>query len=75
MNGARLSVEELKRLACAEAPRRVVRRYGEAIRVLRDEKGFSFRRIGEWLRGQGVEADYNSVYRVYKRGVERKGAV
>jgi hypothetical protein len=58
----------------AEAARREVNRkaldeYSEAISVLRDEKGFSFREIAEWLTENGVEADYNAVYRVYTKGM------
>jgi hypothetical protein len=41
--------------------------YIETINVLRNGKGFSFREIAEWLTQNGVDADYNAVYRVYTK--------
>lgn len=55
--------------ARGEAHRRLVEEYYETICVLRSEKGFSFREIGDWLTENGVDADYNSVYRVYTKGM------
>lgn len=49
--------------------------YGEVISLLRDAKDFSFREIAEWLTENGVDADYNAVYRVYtKVGVQALNA-
>jgi hypothetical protein len=61
--------------AMGETNRKVLQDYGEVIRVLRDEKGFSFREIGEWLTANGVEADYNDVYRVYTKMMGEMAAV
>jgi len=52
-----------------EPNRKLLEDYRETIGVLRDEKGFSFREIAEWLTQNGVEADYNAVYRVYTKGM------
>lgn len=43
--------------------------YIQVIEVLREKKGFSFREIAEWLSKRGVEADHNSVYRLYTKKV------
>ena len=55
--------------ARGETNRKLLQDYRDTIRVLRDEKGFSFREIADWLTENGVEADYNSVYRVYTKGM------
>jgi hypothetical protein len=55
--------------ARGESNRKLIEDYRETIEVLRDEKGFSFREIGDWLTANGVEADYNAVYRVYTKGM------
>jgi hypothetical protein len=57
--------EVLLNLAKAEEMRARVGNYAETIRVLRDEKNFTFRRIAAWLTENGVPADHNTVYRVY----------
>lgn len=54
--------QHLVAAAAAEASRRPLRDYAEALRTLRD-KGFSYREIAAWLAGRGVEADHNAVYR------------
>jgi hypothetical protein len=47
---------------------RFVEEYKEAITILRDEKGFTFREIAEWLGEEfHIEADHNAVWRVYTR--------
>lgn len=50
-----------------ESNRRLLFDYMDTIRVLREEKGFSFREIGNWLTERGIEADYNDVYRAYTK--------
>lgn len=57
------------REAMAEENRRALREYHDAIKVLRDEKRFTFREIAEWLEKYNVEADHNAVYREYTRGM------
>jgi hypothetical protein len=54
-------------LAEKEPNRRELVEYGAVIRVLRDEKKFTFREIAEWLKDYNVEADHNAVYREYTR--------
>ena len=61
--------EYLLEQALGEPNRKLIQDYRETINVLRDEKGFSFREIAAWLTEKGVEADYNSVYRVYTKGM------
>lgn len=55
--------------ALKEPNRKLLQDYRETISVLRDNKGFSFREIAEWLTQNGVDADYNAVYRVYTKGL------
>ena len=52
-----------------EPNRKLLQDYGEVISLLRDAKDFSFREIAEWLTENGVDADYNAVYRVYTKGM------
>ena len=59
----------LLELARGEANRKLLQDYRETINTLRDEKGFSFREIADWLTQNGVETDYNSVYRAYTKGM------
>jgi hypothetical protein len=54
-----------------EPSRKLLEDYRETIGVLRKDKGFSFREIAEWLTQNGVDADYNAVYRVYTKGGAR----
>ena len=61
--------EYLVELARGETNRKLVEGYKEVIRVLRNEKGFSFREIGQWLTNNGIPANYNDVYRVYTKGM------
>jgi len=54
--------------------RNLIEEYIETINVLRDEKGYSFREIADWLTENGVEADYNAVYRAYTSGMSGRDA-
>jgi hypothetical protein len=56
-------------LAYKEPNRRALADYNPVIRILRDEKKFTFREIAEWLRNYHVEADHNAVYREYTKGM------
>jgi hypothetical protein len=58
--------------AAREEPNvRLVADYREAIAVLRDEKGFTFREIAEWLaKNFDIEADHNAVWRAYTKGAD-----
>ena len=59
--------EALFEMAQMEEERQVVEEYFATIRLLRDEKRFTFREIAQWLSENGVETDHNAVYRVYLR--------
>ncbi len=61
--------EALLERARGEPNRKLLLEYSEVIHTLRNEKGFSFREIAEWLTDNGVDADYNAVYRVYTKGM------
>lgn len=61
--------EILMQLAMDEPNRRLLDEQRGTIAVLRDEKGFTFREIAEWLTDKGIECDYNAVYRVYTKGM------
>jgi hypothetical protein len=54
--------------------RNLIEEYIETINVLRDDKGYSFREIADWLTENGVEADYNAVYRAYTSGMSGRDA-
>ena len=54
---------------------RLVADYREAIAILRDEKGFTFREIAEWLQSNfGIEADHNAIWRAYTKGASEEEA-
>jgi hypothetical protein len=55
--------------ALGEPDRRLLEEYGDSIRVLRDDKRFTFREIAEWLQEYGIDCDHNSVYREYTKGL------
>ena len=57
---------DLLHLAEQEPDQAALRDYFPVIMELR-EKHFSFREIGDWLTERGIEADYNEVYRVFKK--------
>jgi hypothetical protein len=59
----------LFQLAEEEPTRRLLEDYGEVIRLLRENKKFTFREIAEWLNDHNVEADHNAVYREYTKGM------
>jgi hypothetical protein len=61
--------EIVLREALEEPDRRLLEEYAESIRVLRDQKRFTYREIAEWLQEYGVECDHNSVYREYVKGL------
>jgi hypothetical protein len=59
----------LFKLAEEEPDRMALEEYINTIRLLRDDKRFTFREIAEWLKENGVETDHNAVYRAYRRHV------
>ena len=54
-------LEEAKK----EPKRILLMDYIRTIKILRDEKKFTFRAIAEWLADRGVETDHSAVYRTY----------
>ena len=59
--------DRLLELAMSEADRRILDDYADTIRVLRDEKRFTFREIAEWLKQHGIKTDHNTIYRAYRK--------
>ena len=59
--------QQLRTEAQMEPSRRGVADYAEAIRVLKEDKGFSFREIAVWLQERGLSADHNAVWRAYSK--------
>jgi hypothetical protein len=55
--------------ASQEPPRRALDAYWETIRVLKNDKQFTFREIAEWFSQHGIEVDHNAVYRAYSKGL------
>ena len=53
--------------AQAERSRKPLQAYMDAIVELRENKGFSFREIADWLSASVVKTDHNTVYREYKK--------
>src|ERR1039457_3949225 len=53
--------------AVQEPRRRGLADYQEAIRVLKEEKEFSFRDIAVWLQQRGLKVDHNAVWRAYSK--------
>jgi hypothetical protein len=59
--------QRLRAEAEKEPSRRGLEDYSEAIRVLKEAKGFSFREIAAWLQQRGLNTDHNAVWRAYSR--------
>ena len=51
--------------AKTEPQRKLLWDHIRTIKVLRDEKKFTFRAISEWLARRGIEVDHSAVYRAY----------
>ncbi len=69
LEGGNPDPEFLLNEAMNEPNRRLLEEYAGVIRVLRNEKRFTFREIAEWLNLYGVETDHNAVYRQYTKGM------
>ena len=59
----------LLELAAQEPSRRALKEYAGVIRVLRNQKQFTFREIAKWLNDHNIEANHNMVYREYTRAM------
>jgi len=58
---------QLRTEAEKEPRRRGLNDYSEAIRVLKEEKGFSFREIAAWFQQRGLTTDHNAIWRAYSK--------
>ena len=61
--------QQLRAEAQKEASRRGLEDYSEAIRLLKEDKGFSFREIAEWFTQRGLNVDHNAVWRAYSKTI------
>jgi len=61
--------QELRAKAEKEPSRRGLENYAETIRVLKEDKGFSFREIAAWLQQRGMNTDHNAVWRAYAKTI------
>ena len=61
--------QQLRAEAEKEPSRRGLADYSEAIRVLKENKGFSFREIAAWLQQRGMNTDHNAVWRAYLKTI------
>jgi hypothetical protein len=59
---------QLQAEAQNEPRRRGLDDYRDAIRVLKEQKGFSLREIAAWLQQRGLKVDHNAVWRTYSKG-------
>ena len=59
--------QQLRAEAEKEQPRRGLGEYSETIRVLKEDKGFSFREIAAWFQERGVNIDHNAAWRAYSK--------
>jgi len=66
--------EYLLEEAMKEPDRKLLEEYIQTIKVLRDNKRFSFREIADWLKEYGVIADHNAIYRAYSRSLPERDA-
>jgi hypothetical protein len=66
--------EYLLEEAMKEPDRKLLEEYIQAIKVLRDNKRFTFREIADWLKQYGVIADHNAIYRAYLKSLPERDA-
>jgi hypothetical protein len=59
--------QHLRAEAEKEPRRRSLGDYGDTIRLLKEEKGFSFREIAGWFHQRGVSIDHNAAWRAYSK--------
>jgi hypothetical protein len=59
--------QQLRAEAEKEPRRRGLEDYSDAIQVLKEEKGFSFREIAAWFQQRGLNIDHNAVWRAYSK--------
>jgi hypothetical protein len=67
--------QQLQAEAEKEPSRRGLDDYSQVIRLLKDDKGFSFREIAAWLQERGMKSDHNAVWRAYSKLMPRRNPV
>ena len=50
-----------------EPSRRGLEEYTDTIRLLKEDKGFSYREIAAWFQQRGLNVDHNAVWRAYSK--------
>ena len=65
----KMNPQQLLSEAVQEPRRRGLEDYSETIRVLKEEKGFSFREIAAWFQQRSLNIDHNAVWRAYSKTV------
>ena len=70
----KIDPKQLRAEAEKEPPRHGLSRYADVIALLKQEKGFSFREIADWLQQRGLGVDHNAVWRTYSRTVAARSA-
>jgi hypothetical protein len=63
--------QQLLAQAEKEPSRRGLEEYADTIRVLKEDKGFSYREIAAWFQQRGLNVDHNAVWRTYSRTLPR----
>jgi hypothetical protein len=59
--------QQLRAEAEKEPRRRGLDDYRETIRLLKEEKGFTFREIAAWFQQRGLNIDHNAAWRAYSK--------
>jgi hypothetical protein len=64
--------QQLRSEAEKEPSRRGLEEYSDTIRVLKEDKGFSYREIAAWLQQRGLAVDHNAIWRTYSKSLPRR---
>jgi hypothetical protein len=64
-NELKADPQQLRAEAEKEPSRRGLDEYTDTIRVLKEEKGFSYREIAAWFQQRGLNVDHNAVWRTH----------
>ena len=59
--------QHLRAEAEKEPRRRGLEDYQETIRLLKEDKGFTFREIAAWFQERGLNIDHNAAWRAYSK--------
>ena len=64
--------QQLRAEAEKEPSRRGLHEYTDTIRVLKEDKGFSYREIADWFQQRGLIVDHNAVWRTYSKTLPKR---